>query len=1278
MAKIQLTIGNFTVTTEGGTDELTITSDSDSKCYTVSLVDFRFHKKMYQPTEVLANLEISMESGSNNDWETIDRETIETTFKNKRVSLEVLKHDQNLEAEDGDEDDTDEVIDCIGDDFYVQEVRPCYMPDSIIVKLKIYSPDKVMTTQKNCQCWTAKKLFDDILTTEIKTYTKPYNSQETLKFSSENAKVLNYVAKRKTKEKDKDGKETEVTQDVPTDHIFPYLVQYNESFYDMLARTTNRWGLFMFWEDGQLNIGHKFDKDTAIPVTDYHSVTFNDFTLTENLLDSYVKEAPYDGNVLKSMVTEDGASVVANTIANAFDSEKGADAYWLKKVGQVLTNRDSVISFIFNTAVNDLIAWGQAQSLNDQWNKKHNNTYFIDKDKKYISKLDEQYDVDENEKKTLNQFSEATPVVDANKYAKILAREVMSEQKIINIDFDTTWPGLKLGSVIKVKDDYYIVVDMSSDTKVSSSFKIKEESGEKTVVEEKTTSLVFRATAIAIRSYKVKVNVPKTDDSGTTTMVEKEIPVLDDFYPTMIPAGHVRKSGPQMAVVVDVDDPQKVNRVRVMYPWQLTSINSDYTKIKSSDLSDCDVTKASPWLFYAAPSGPKKAGVHGRHYLAEKVLVDYANGNVERPFVMGAFSNETPVKLKTGAALLMAPNGEYVKVHEGSNKGASAFIAGLMPGLNFINSFVDYKDFFGEDGKDNEKSQSFEGGVELGDKYGIWSITGSTDKRAINISSPWGNVSIGAFTGIKISAPNGEIKISGKNVTIEAGNNLTLTSGTNIKNKFASLSRDEDGNFSMATFGNDLLTIAAKKLVNLVAQFIDLSLLRSVVECFWRPQEGCLTIQSNRYLKLSAGGAKPGYPDAAYKKPEKKAKKTIEKSATAMHKNTNGINLLISTKVEAVVNSMITKYRENWVACRVAKTELNTAISNLKDYSDTNDVAEVCNTYEQMITKLWNPSTKTIKEDDLGFKQPCKSDNNDDVQQTSRDRANVNHLPEDMRNEFILKKRKELKKVVVEKANALLKKIATLRTVPMKEGSDTTYQLEPDDTRNISKDIIKDFKKAFSYDNCKDTTFYQYAYNKEQAVNDGRKDLTDGADVNTVMPEASFHRVALMRKVALQLAEKWGMEAQAIRRKLGEDGAVVDMAAAEIAAVPAKPVSEDDLENNNKWSLYTGSLRYTKMGQKQNEIVKSIESAFDNLVGPVTTMLDYYSWGNPKAGEILFGTGRTLSMKKDGTISKLDTRFNEVKLSRDILRNQQQTNYDTDDNTLRNAIMGVGMPPAAP
>ena len=53
-------------------------------------------------------------------------------------------------------------------------------------------------------------------------------------------------------------------------------------------------------------------------------------------------------------------------------------------------------------------------------------------------------------------------------------------------------------------------------------------------------------------------------------------------------------------------------------------------------------------------------------------------------------------------------------------------------------------------------------------------------KRSIEIKSPFGTVEIDAFSGITISAPNGDVTIRGKNINLEAGNKVNIRSGMNI------------------------------------------------------------------------------------------------------------------------------------------------------------------------------------------------------------------------------------------------------------------------------------------------------------------------------------------------------------------------------------------------------------------------------------------------------------------------------------------------------------------
>lgn len=1183
MARLRLTIGKIAVSTEQETGALLFFSGVLAmQHYLVSLVDFKMQKKMYQPTEIIANLQIYMAEGS--EWKPVDNNILLKTFNHRRVSLDVLEDTAGSSLEEA------KVIDTVGNDFYVQEVIPTYKSASLFVELKIYSLDKLLTLSQYCSSWTAKKLCAHILDKELPNYKLPYDNEKHVECDTSKLKHLV-----------KNGQE----------HIFPYLVQYNESFYDMLIRTCNRWGEFVYWEDGKLHIGYDTDNENVKEVKGFNSMTFHNLTSTQSISadSTYVTEAPYDDNVLNSTVKKDSAAKVFATIKNMADLDAGADYYWLAKVGQVLTNNKSILNFMFDTAVNDLVTWAQQEALVSQYNDKLNDDYFKKK-KEHVSMLDEQY---KDGNKTLNLFSEANPIVGAKDYAAILTGEMLAEQNIVTIDYDTNWPGLKLGNVIKVNNQDFIVVEITS--KKEENYELKVDLGSGKVIKEPVTSLVFHVTAIA-----------KNEDV---------------FYPMMIPAGHIRSCGPQVAVVVDVNDPNKKNRVRLKYPWQLTSVNPMYEAIAASDLKDQDVSDATPWLIYAASSGPAGAGVHGRHYLAEKVLVNYANNNVERPFVVGAVSTATPRSLKTGSAVIQAPNGEYIKVHEGTGKGATAFMANFTPGLSLANGFVDMPDLFG----DSEMSKCFEGGVELGDKYGIWKISGSTDRRAIDISSPWGNVSINAFTGISINAPNGNISIKGKNVSIEAGNNLTLTSGANIRNKYIS-SYGDGAAFNILSFMYDVGEMAAKKMASMVESVIDLSLIRSLIEVYWRPQEGELSVQSNRYLKLSAGGAKPGYPDAAYRNPKKKAQEAIKKSGVL---EMGPAIIEILGKVPLIVDKMLVRYKENYAACVSKKGEFDNALKTLVNYSNSVTYTDVCKQYDDLKNKFWDPKTTEIAEADLGFTEACKADSINDVKELALRQAaiDMDFLKKSRKSttaakEYILKRRKACKEDIVKKANALLKSIIKLRTESQKLGEDRIYTISRW-RRNVPLDYISTFKKATSPDKCKDSAFFKYAFS-EGVINDGRANLTADA-----MNDFAFHKEALIRMIALNLVEGLGMKSQ-----------------------KPKPANDDALEDSATWKEYVESLEFTMPMKTTGSLLDALGQAFsiDNL-NLTTPFKEYATWGNAKAGQILFGTGTTLYMNSEGGISPIDASDNQGKLSKALLKEKDESAYDSLNSQVQIALKGL-------
>ena len=1172
-----------------------------------------FHKQIYSPNYIEAYILIKPED--------IDNKVVKA-FPSKD-QLNELFATQLVELK------CDDIVVC--SDYYVHEIIPRKYSDRMYVSLKIYSPDMVMTLQQYCKTFTAKRLGEEILKGEIGNFSITRDGTE-VELASDTT-GMKHIQKVSGEGENK----------VYTEHIFPYLVQYNESFYDFLARTTNRWGEFLYYENNKLTLGYQ---DTEKTVESYDVLTYcnwNGQRPAQKNAGPYVGDAPYDSNILKSVVTQDGYDKVKNTVANMFDSDNGADVFWMKKAAQVLNNSKSITNFAFDLAVDDLVTLGSVEVMVKANNDKSNDAYFKEKktDHGSLPNHGEAHfgtkKVDDEDKKTYNEFSEASPMVDETTYSSILEKEITAAKNAVNIEFDTKYPDLTLGQVIDVDGEKFIVVEVvgyQPETEKKDSQSYYEKGYDSKVVR-------YRVTAIA------------KDSDGK-------------FYPPMLPTGHVRTSGPQVAVVVDADDPNRSNRVRVKYPWQLKKFIADYDATKSDDkdkiksfekltadiLSTIDVEDATPWLLYASSSGPTKAGVHGRHYLAEKVLVDYAGGNVERPYVVGSVSADVPFALKTGSALMMSPNNEYIKVHEGFGKGAAAFIANLNPGLKLINSFVPFSFT-----PDNEVSRRFEGGVDMGDKYGIWSIKASSDARNVSISSPWGDVKINAFTGISISAPNGDIKITGKNVTIAAGNNLTLTSGTNIRNKFAS-TYDGSKKFNVATYALDVAKMVTKKLASMAISVFDLSIVRSVIEVFWKPQEGALTVKSNRFLKLEAGGASAGYPDAAFRDPRKRPNNGATKDGTL---NMGPAMAQLIGKVGPIVDAMIENYKSQYDEYTNSYNALVDSLNDLREYANDHNLS-VCNeNWNELKNVFWAQDKKEVKPNDLGFTENVKHDSVEDVDDHAVDRLKgvgrnryglvFKKKTGEAAKKFIMQKRKELKEDVVDAANELLKSVNKLKTLPLDRGTATENvgYMFGTFTRYVPDNYIGMLQKAFSKESCADSTFYKYVYGgNNDAITDPRVDS---------IQDFEFHALALKRRVALNLVEAWGAKPPAT-----------------LVNPPAKPATDAEFEGQ-QWNLYVNSLDVSEMPilKKDTNFAMSLVDDLLNNLNLWTPFKEYYSWGNAKSGQILFGTGKTLQMENNGQINPVVSQYSGGKLVKADLLEEDQRRMENLATKVKDALLQVGV-----
>ena len=205
---------------------------------------------------------------------------------------------------------------------------------------------------------------------------------------------------------------------------------------------------------------------------------------------------------------------------------------------------------------------------------------------------------------------------------------------------------------------------------------------------------------------------------------------------------------------------------------------------------------------------------------------------------------------------LTTPAGHAIRLTDGEGGGIANFFASFNPIWKLVQGYTPQKDDRAVLKDYGPFSKYFDGGMELTDKYGIYSIKASTDQRNISIKSPWGDVLLSAFTGITISAPNGDVKIQGKNVSIEARNNLSLTSGTNIANGLFGGNAFGSGNMKPNNFWNQAGSVGSEVVKTVAGRFfnyLDIPVFRHFFELIIRPVCGAMNFKSYRSISLNAG-----------------------------------------------------------------------------------------------------------------------------------------------------------------------------------------------------------------------------------------------------------------------------------------------------------------------------------------------------------------------------------------------------------------------------------------
>ncbi len=117
-------------------------------------------------------------------------------------------------------------------------------------------------------------------------------------------------------------------------------------------------------------------------------------------------------------------------------------------------------------------------------------------------------------------------------------------------------------------------------------------------------------------SYRIIKIKHSNDEGGRYHNQFEAIPALD-IYP-LVDIHRFPKSEAQIAVVTDNNDPERLGRIKVQFPWQ--KLNGGTT----------------PWVRVITPYAGADKGFHFIPEIGEQVIVDFEYGNAECPYVKGA------------------------------------------------------------------------------------------------------------------------------------------------------------------------------------------------------------------------------------------------------------------------------------------------------------------------------------------------------------------------------------------------------------------------------------------------------------------------------------------------------------------------------------------------------------------------------------------------------------------------------------------------------------------
>lgn len=854
-----------------------------SKEMSLSLFGLSFQRKVYEPGHIEAEVQVSIDNSG--AMPTIAE--LRTIFLKKKVQLNVFIGEDRHE---------------LASNYYIHEISPLIektgTSTSIYLKFNIYSLDNLMRIDKFSEVYLARQLRGYIVTEGVKDYVlKAGNNTYSIDLSGtgdSGDSLQNLVYEGE-----------EFTQ--------PYLVQYNEHFYDFVTRVANRCGEFVYFEDGKLHVGLDKatldDADNAPLIDQFSRLTYqyigdgvlnvidyaHDSMKSENPEPDKALEAEPDTSVCSKAnvlyVKERGIypDVSSDDVPKkVYNTEYAADEFFvplyrdqfskglimeyaIANGGSLFVNLlcslglPTLFDIIVDNAAQAAMTFTKAAIYGDKANEVGNsaiNAWVGKEDKKAVPFADPERRM----WTTLRYFS------DIKSNEEKMQRQMVCVDMGLNIlvkKGDDNKP-LKIGDIVKISGDdrkFMVVgIEIHGDQPWQRNYE----------------------------GYDEKLSDTIRQQSADCRLKFYAIPMAEDdkFYPPVLPGGVFRHSEPQHAIVIDSDDPKLQGRVRIRYPWQpdckskkaavkteIDDLKKELEDDEKTDDEKKDITKkilskeveaiqleaATPWIRMATPMATRGGGVLFKPEPYDEVLVDFEHGNIERPYVVGAlYSKNTPAPdsllPKVQYRIIRSPNGHSIMLEDPTD--GSKLLGGFLPGINLLKSFglegalkIDLSSK--EEDSINEDlvlgmARGLLGGITMTDQFGLYRIAMSTHDRKVEIASSLGKVTIDALTGISINAPKGDIKICGKNIDIEAGNRVSIKSGTNIAGP-----KVEINAASMAK-------AVATQLDKHFGELIDISFIRSIAEIILAPVNGTLQIKSKSFLVLEAGAGTAEIPVTAY------------------------------------------------------------------------------------------------------------------------------------------------------------------------------------------------------------------------------------------------------------------------------------------------------------------------------------------------------------------------------------------------------------------------------